>query len=614
MHSIGFKNFRRFADFPTIDLGDVTILVGGNNSGKSTVVKALLLCVDNLRSMRMSDRRRNESYSLLSFSKPIFRFDTNEFHDVKVKTFARAIHNKPITIFDPLSESSDSEKLELPSTITFRFTIGQFMFMFYVSGDPSNEDITSADVDIVSIIDLKSNVRYINNYRSNIMSFTILGDENNDMSLLHKITNDFDSAVEALEKAKEEGDLDEITKQTALIDKLTMNLKSLSGSGNDAFDVETANDSNIQDSAEVEGVQVEVKNFIKAFNRAINKAVKPKASYEMPLGILRNEVNEPVVLNVITNLLFFVSQRELKPKMKEGEDPNEYGARMQHYQLMNSYREAMKQEESTLNRSYRDLKRLLDSFNVEYISAHAANQNTLYNTADRNDYIAQTVHEFYSEKIIPGEMEYEFVKEWMKEFEIGVNFRIRSIDGEAYQVSITDSDGTSVCLADKGMGSIQMMILLLRLATIIRHHNRSQVEDNEVRLFDEHSPVPPTTIIIEEPEQNLHPKMQSLLANLFCEIAKMGFQFVIETHSEYLVRKTQVLVAESNYVNEDDLIQNNPFKVYYLPMNDTPYEMHYETTGGFVERFGEGFFDAATDLDRVIIQKEAQSLPRRKRK
>ena len=39
-NKIGFSNFRKFADFPEINLGDITILVGGNNSGKSTLVKA----------------------------------------------------------------------------------------------------------------------------------------------------------------------------------------------------------------------------------------------------------------------------------------------------------------------------------------------------------------------------------------------------------------------------------------------------------------------------------------------------------------------------------------------------------------------------------------------
>ena len=42
-NTIGFQNFRRFPNFPEIELGDITILVGGNNAGKSTLVKAMLL-------------------------------------------------------------------------------------------------------------------------------------------------------------------------------------------------------------------------------------------------------------------------------------------------------------------------------------------------------------------------------------------------------------------------------------------------------------------------------------------------------------------------------------------------------------------------------------------
>ena len=40
MKAIGFKNFRKFEDFPIMEMGDITMFVGGNNSGKSTTVKA----------------------------------------------------------------------------------------------------------------------------------------------------------------------------------------------------------------------------------------------------------------------------------------------------------------------------------------------------------------------------------------------------------------------------------------------------------------------------------------------------------------------------------------------------------------------------------------------
>ena len=50
MKSFGFKNFRKFENFPMIDLGGINILVGTNNSGKSTFIKGMILLLDNILS------------------------------------------------------------------------------------------------------------------------------------------------------------------------------------------------------------------------------------------------------------------------------------------------------------------------------------------------------------------------------------------------------------------------------------------------------------------------------------------------------------------------------------------------------------------------------------
>ena len=71
-------------------------------------------------------------------------------------------------------------------------------------------------------------------------------------------------------------------------------------------------------------------------------------------------------------------------------------------------------------------------------------------------------------------------------------------------------------------------------------------------------------------------------------------RLVIETHSEYLIRKSQVIVADAN---KSLNLFKNPFKCYYLPDNDKdPYEMIYREDGNFSNEFGEGFFDTATKL------------------
>lgn len=94
MKQIGFKNFRRFANHLTIDFGNINLLVGGNNSGKSTVVKALLLITENLRMLTEdSDHflniRDEEGKKVKHEYHPELNFAPNILHDaLHIGTFA----------------------------------------------------------------------------------------------------------------------------------------------------------------------------------------------------------------------------------------------------------------------------------------------------------------------------------------------------------------------------------------------------------------------------------------------------------------------------------------------------------------------------------------------
>ena len=107
------------------------------------------------------------------------------------------------------------------------------------------------------------------------------------------------------------------------------------------------------------------------------------------------------------------------------------------------------------------------------------------------------------------------------------------------------------------------------------------------------------TIAFEEPELSLHPKLQSKLAEIFYDAhINYGIDFIIETHSEYLVRKTQVIVAN---IEEG---KSNPFNVVYVPAGDKPYNMNYLNDGRFAKPFGSGFFDEADNLAMELFLME----------
>lgn len=224
-----------------------------------------------------------------------------------------------------------------------------------------------------------------------------------------------------------------------------------------------------------------------------------------------------------------------------------------------------------------------------YLHAHEVSQQCIYH-ADDKSYVSDTIVSFA--KISDQDKAQDFVLQWMHEFRIGVSFSIQRLYGDAYICEITEEDGTTIPLADKGVGTIQLMMLFMRVAVLIT---------NPLGQYG--------LVVVEEPEQNLHPSFQAKLADFFGKVHESNrIQFLVETHSEYLIRRTQVLVAEwakqkvmtdfglkqlNDYGLYDQFVRKNPYRVYYFPKNDFPYDMEFQQNGKFAKPFGPGFMDIA---------------------
>ena len=609
MNTIGFKYFRRFENFPEMNLGDITLLVGGNNSGKSTVVKALLLCVDNIRLMKA-----NTFDDPFNLNLPQFRFDANEWHDVKIKTFSRAIHNKEVEITDITKDEMYYKGK--PNRINFVFTLSNFKFEIEVIRNESkdNNEVTGS-VTLITIEDRKNMCKFYVNYEHQFMSYATLANTSEETTLVQKLARQFADAEDELNRLVENGD--DIAAITSANEKLSQLKKQIREFLSDDADQTKANEfekmivdplmgtynpgeeDNIDDDFDYKSA---LRNkFKKSYISELDKSSYSTA--QLPLEEYLKESEENLLLHIISNFIGFGDNPGSdSPEWKEEYENNDKGGLMYEadvsgWMYVQEARQTIKQDKAKIERSKEDLRRLLNDIRVEYITAHGATQDTLFNTSNRNDYVAQTIHDFYKAKIKSGTEIYRFIRQWMKNFEIGSSFRIVPVEGEAYQVKIIDFDGSIVNLADKGMGSIQMMVLLLKLATIMQKYNlhlNNSGKENSIR----------PTIIIEEPEQNLHPKMQSLLADLFLLMSKKyNCSFIVETHSEYIIRKTQILVKREKF-NEEELSKYNHFCVYYFesaPKRQPYYKMEYRTDGCFANDFGDGFFDEAENLAFEIL-------------
>lgn len=543
MKSISFKNFRRFPEFPEFKFGNITILVGGNNAGKSTLQKALLLIFDNIRSLR----KKMSAFSTFdnSFASPQFRFDANEFHDLNLGTFERSLF-------------TGAKKRQMEFTLC----VDSFIIRTVIEPDEAGLSQPIAKVALIEVNDSKRHILYTFNFNTHRMR-----------AEFEQITGNGDPRFDKI--------------QTAITD-----LRKQLAEENDPFEAAMANQElekllkirnafvhNGDEMRESSTIETDLKDYlgIKGFDRVVS-GVLP--SY------LENIEAYTWTIGSKTFATINLDETVTQPDHEEAEVMNGTEEDIANGQVLGD-------KQSLILESASSLQSELSNPKVFYIQAHGISQKMLYTIDDKNDFMAQAIHKFARCAVKPGTAPDTFLRKWMEEFGIGKNYIIESFGGEGYTVKI-DTENGWVNLADLGMGSNQLMVLLFSLATIMYEHGHHGTNGGKSYISK--------FIIIEEPEQNLHPRLQSKLADLFAAVAEdESYNFLVETHSEYLIRRTQVLVAEMN-LSEEELEKQNPFKVYYFPAEDLPYDMKYTTNGHFEEAFGTGFFDEAGKWTRELTR------------
>ena len=240
---------------------------------------------------------------------------------------------------------------------------------------------------------------------------------------------------------------------------------------------------------------------------------------------------------------------------------------------------------------------------IAYINSASAQISRLY-SADINDKISNALRVF-NERNINYNQYYDissssvihrpgsFMNKWIKKFEIGDSIEVKGTDEGLGLLVFLNNGKTKRLLADEGYGITQLISLFMQIDNSIPVFFEGKMESLKRELDYNYNP---QTICVEEPEIHLHPKYQSLLAEMFVEAyQKYNIHFIIETHSEYLIRKLQVMVADKeNVLTADDVSLN------YIEKDEngvsTNRKIEIMEDGRLSEPFGPGFFDESKNL------------------
>lgn len=557
---IALKNFRKFKDFPGKDFGsdrmklnDITLLVGKNNAGKSTLVKALILIIENLR------RESNQPFSADAY----FDFRSKE-HNLHIDTFSRALCNEADDKF-----------------IRFEVKIENFLFVIEVEeandmvlyNHLQDEEDPTAPVRFLSITDLKRNIIYETKpYLQNIrISF---GAKENEGELFSKQEN---FKMIRMQQNHVKRDMDSL--QTMLNELLE-----------NKSDVPAPLEQIVELQSRINLLSNKIKELNSRLKRLDTDSKKGPQFFNIHTT-LHLEQDRPTELSIVQDLLALCDVQIGEKIFLSEEDKRQ---EKETVIAISNY----KQE---LRSMAKELSIVLRSISFDYVNAHLASQESLLDSYDKDNMLAKIIDEFETHtKKQQGYISIKnFILEWLgrepvnkpsdykdNNFEIGKDFKIEHIEGHYYVLKIQTLNDKWVRAADLGMGTNQLLILLFQAAN---------------NMSSKKKPL----IIIEEPEQNLHPQLQTRLANFMKRLHddnKAEFNFLVETHSEYLVRQTQVHVAKAGYKNEEFMKADNPFAVYYFDEEKIVMPMRYNPNGIFKDKFGNGFFDEASSLAFEVIK------------
>lgn len=112
-------------------------------------------------------------------------------------------------------------------------------------------------------------------------------------------------------------------------------------------------------------------------------------------------------------------------------------------------------------------------------------------------------------------------------------------------------------------------------------------------------------LILEQPELHLHPETQTKLAAILLGSNGTSRKYLIETHSEHLIRGIQLAVNRSEKNEIDSPISNKDVDILYVDENEAGEaiirKLRLNEEGDLIDKWPPGFFDQAYKFSMQML-------------
>lgn len=573
---LGLKNFRIFDDNAGLmeELASINILTGANNSGKSSIVKALQMLRNSIKGYKypFSLDLNQQEHLLGDFDNILFNKD-NKNVEITLPFLFMGIKNFSVVLRFETSSGIQAYNARLRGIDVIDKTDSRILFSFqYREARPDEKEAykSAFEKELKEFNQRKceesgkdTNIfaaRHTYLFEPTENPLTAYVDWRIDLEKLKEYLSEHKKVYEYYLNNKKQWSGD--------------NLKDIDDQARDMEIVPSSLIGSFKKDADLEKWKIFLEKTI-----ADNKEITGKAH----IGERDFDPEDYFIpASEIEDVLFYKISEILKDKIKWKEvddEENDYAV-IEHC-FSNSW-ELLLQRIATIN----------------YVSNIKEENARIYNAASNSPFI-KLLKSYTPE----GYFGSGFMGKYLEKFEIGKSITIK-LDPK-YQsilVSITTMDGTERELVDFGYGIKQLVLIILQISVLSQQNKRSEqvygydgetIEDTYI----------PSLLIVEEPESNLHPKWQSFLADMFAEAnRRFNIQLIIETHSEYLIRKFQSLVAKKE-------IGDKKVKLFYLRKLQGESEDKRQIDSLFIQEdgsinytmFDNGFFDENYNLEMSLM-------------